>query len=260
MILYPCRISPQKRPELLCPIATTLRRMTQSRFVIVVAGDGPLLTALETFVAKQGLEDCVKLLGAMPLERVAQLHHASDIFLLPSLIEGISLALFEAMAFESVPVVADVGGQRELVTPECGHLIAPGRIENELRDYAWALKQMIEQPETRRRMASASRARVRDHFHIRQMAATFIAALHDADKRHAQRAPVLPDAAVAREMATLAMDRVRLNHLGLSAVEAKELFEEQIAKQQKVIAKLQRQIEVPRAPVSRQREAHEVGY
>jgi glycosyltransferase involved in cell wall biosynthesis len=52
---------------------------------------------------------------------------ATDIFFLPSQWEGIALTLFEAMAMQLVPVAADVGGQRELVTPDCGFLISQAR-------------------------------------------------------------------------------------------------------------------------------------
>ena len=246
LILYPCRLAEQKRPELMCNIVAELRRATQVPFVVVVAGDGQLMPALKKFVEKQGLDDCLRLLGAVSLERVAQLHNASDIFLLPSLIEGIALALFEAMALESVPVVADVGGQRELVTPECGHLIPLGEPARELTAYVKALKHLLENPDERRQQASACRARVRDHFRLSQMTATFIVALREAGLRHAQRPVRLPEAAVCREMATLAIDQIRLSYESALRLEHTFLLHERMTRHEKVIAKLQRQTETSR--------------
>jgi len=246
MILYPCRVAEQKRPELMCNIVAALRRATKAPFVVCVAGDGHLMPALKTFIEKQGLKDSFRLLGAVSLERVAQLHNASDIFLLPSLIEGIALALFEAMALESVPVVSDVGGQSELVSPECGYLIPLGKAERELTAYVTVLKRLLENPERRLQMASACRARVRDHFRLEQMTTTFIAALNDADTRHGR--PVqLPEASICLELATLAIDHVRVTHEGSVTWEMGCLLHDKMTKQEKIIAKLQHQIETARS-------------
>ena len=48
--------------------------------------------------------------------------------------------MFEAMAAGVVPVASDVGGQRELVTPECGVLVAHG--PDEIERYVEALRQL----------------------------------------------------------------------------------------------------------------------
>ena len=242
LILYPCRLAAQKRPELLCNIMASLRHVTRVPFLVIVAGDGPLMTPLKKFVEREKLEDHVRLLGAVSLERVAQLHNATDIFLLPSLIEGIALALFEAMALESVPVVSDVGGQRELVTPDCGDLIPTGNMKRELTDYVSALKQLLENPERRRQMATACRTRVADHFRLGQMTVNFIAALDEAGLRHAARPVQLPSPAACREIATLAIDHVRATIEGAIKVEAVHLLAEKMDKQEKIIQRLQRQI------------------
>jgi glycosyltransferase involved in cell wall biosynthesis len=247
MILYPCRLAPQKRPELLCNIVSALRRATKVPFVVVVAGSGQLQKPLQTFVEKQGLSQHVRLLGAVSLERVAQLHNAADIFLLPSLIEGIALALFEAMALESVPVISDVGGQRELVTPECGYLIPVSEPIREIREYVTVLKGLLENPERRKKMATASRARVCDHFRLDQMTDTFVAALREAGERHAKNVVTLPAPSVCREAATLAIDHIRLTIDNAVKVEAILLLDEKMCKQEKAMQRLQRQIETLRA-------------
>jgi glycosyltransferase involved in cell wall biosynthesis len=242
VILYPCRLADQKRPELLCNIVAGLRRATRTPFVVVVAGDGPLMTPLNNFVEKERLEDCVRLLGAVSLERVAQLHNAADIFLLPSLIEGIALALFEAMALESVPVVSDVGGQRELVTPDCGELIPLGDIARELTAYVAALQHLLENPDQRRKMATACRTRVTEHYSIGQMTVNFIAALDAAGARHAAKPAPIPHPLICREIATLAIDQIRVALENFVKVEAICLFEEKMEKQDKIVQRLQRQI------------------
>ena len=259
MILYPCRLAEQKRPELLCNIVAALRRTTQSPFVVVVAGDGQLMAPLKRFVAEKRLTDSVRLLGAVSLERVGQLHNASDIFLLPSLIEGIALALFEAMALESVPVISDVGGQRELVTPDCGYLIPLGDATTEIREYVSKLKYLLEHPERRRAMGTACRMRVRDHFRLDQMTDTFIAAMNDAGARCAARRVPLPDPSLCHETATLAIDHLRVAIDNSVKLEAIHLLGEKMDKQEKIIQRLQRQITTLRSPQPA-REENELTY
>ena len=95
----------------------------------MVAGDGPDFDWLKTFIHKNRLERQVRLLGALPNDDIRDLLAAADIFFLPSEWEGIALSVYEAMAC-GVPVVgADVSGQVELVTPECGVLIGRGSEE-----------------------------------------------------------------------------------------------------------------------------------
>jgi glycosyltransferase involved in cell wall biosynthesis len=241
-ILYPCRLVEQKRPELMSNIAAVLRRNTKVPFVMVVAGDGPLKAALEKFMVEQGLQDFFRLLDAVSPERMARLHNASDILLLPSLGETIAPALFEAMALESVPVAADVGGQRELVTPDCGYLIPIRDAKWEFADYVTVLRCLLENRALMREKASACRARLIEHFQMGQATKSFVSALEEAGKRHARHPVRLPDAAVFREVATLAIDQIRLNHEALVMREMGCMLEEKVNKQEKIIAKLRREI------------------
>jgi glycosyltransferase involved in cell wall biosynthesis len=242
MILYPCRIVEQKRPEMLCNILAALRKATNKPFVLVVAGNGHLLPALKGFVQQHDLGAYVRTLGAVNLQRVARLHAAADIFLLPSLIEGIALALFEAMALESVPVVSDVGGQRELVVPECGCLIPITEPDREIPQYVTELKGLIEDPARRRRMAAAARARVVEHFPLRAMIDGFLAALDEADANRLGHPVVLPDAVYLRDVATLALDHVRAEQHGEVSMSGAIALGRVIAARDKTIEKLQRQL------------------
>ena len=253
MILYASRITPQKRPELFCHIVATLRRATNRPFAVVVAGNGPLMPALQKFVDAEKLSDHVMILGAVPLERIARLHDASDIFLLPSQSEGIALALYEAMALESVPVVSDVGGQRELVTPECGHLIPLGEPADEITRYVAILKRLIEDPAARRKQAFACRARIEKLFPLRQMATRFIGALEEADARRIRQPVSLPEAAIGRDLAALAMDNMRLKRQGRQAYDYGADMAEMTAKRDKVIVKLQDQVVHLRAQLEKER-------
>jgi glycosyltransferase involved in cell wall biosynthesis len=246
MILYACRLMPQKRPELLVNILAELERATKRPFVLVIAGDGPLMEPLQAFIQREKLEHRVRVLGAVKLDRMARLHNAADIFLLPSLIEGISLALFESMALESVPVVADVGGQRELVTPECGELISHASPLKEVAAYVSALKFLIEDPEQRRAMANACRRRVETHFQLGQMASRFEAALDEASRRHVQQPCLLPPPELAQSLAALTIDHVRAMWLASDFHEAAHLMAGKVSRAERAVEKLTRQVQAMR--------------
>ena len=63
------------------------------------------------------------MLGPVGPEAMRLVMSAADLLMLPSLSEGIALVLFEALSMGVVPVSTEVGGQRELVTPDCGVLL-----------------------------------------------------------------------------------------------------------------------------------------
>ena len=80
---------------------------------LTIVGDGPMLATLRAQVTKLGLRDLVYLPGA--LNAIPEVLSSLDVFVLPSLNEGISNTLLEAMA-AALPVVATaVGGNLELI-------------------------------------------------------------------------------------------------------------------------------------------------
>jgi glycosyltransferase involved in cell wall biosynthesis len=170
IIIYPCRIDVEKQPYVFAKTVLELRRRGH-RFSALVVGDGPYLRWLERFVKRRGLEKNVRFLGRQPNDEVRRLISFSDCIFLPSKFEGISLAIFEAMA-EGVAVVgADVGGQVELVTPECGVLLERGDEETEVARYSQALGDLLDDPGKRRAMGEAGQQRIRDHFLLNAMGA-----------------------------------------------------------------------------------------
>ncbi|MBC8160528.1 MAG: glycosyltransferase, partial [Roseiflexaceae bacterium] len=162
------------------------------QFVCLVAGDGEDRRWLERFVRKHRLEATLRLLGAVSSRRVRELLCAADLLLLPSAQEGLAIALYEALAMQVVPIAADVGGQRELVTPECGVLIPPA--PNETAQYIDALAQLLRDPAQRMAMAQAGRARILAHFTQQAMLGRMQALFAEADQlaQTTPRPPVAP--------------------------------------------------------------------
>jgi glycosyltransferase involved in cell wall biosynthesis/tetratricopeptide (TPR) repeat protein len=206
VILHAGRICEQKQPRVFAQVMRQLAEKNPS-FTALVAGDGPDFPWLKEFVERERLKQ-VRLLGALSNDEMAELFAVSDIFFLPSQWEGISLAVYEAMAMEVVPVVADVGGQRELVTPECGMLVRRG--PNEQADYANALQKLLKSPELRQRMASAARERVSREFNLKELGSRVNETLEAA--RNAMGAgprQEVPSTALATLHATEALEQVR---------------------------------------------------
>lgn len=92
---------------------------------LTIVGDGELKSRLNDYIAENRLQDCVNLPGAS--HDVARLLQQADLFVLPSLAEGIALTVLEAMA-SGLPVIAtNVGGNPELVEPGVNGQLQPSR-------------------------------------------------------------------------------------------------------------------------------------
>ena len=170
IIVYPCRVDVEKQPRVFAKTVLELHRQGHA-YVALVVGDGPYLGWLRHFVRHHRLDERVRFLGRQPPERTRRLISLSNCLFLPSQYEGISLTLFEAMAEGVAVVAADVGGQRELVTPDCGVLVERADETGEVEHYARVLGELLNRPEKRRAMGEAGRQRVREHFPLDAMGA-----------------------------------------------------------------------------------------
>ena len=212
VILYAGRICLQKQPRVFAATMLQLRERGIP-FYSWVAGDGPDLEWLRKFVLKHRLQKQVRLLGAVSIKRMQQLMSAADIFFLPSQWEGIALSIYEAMA-SGLPVVgADVGGQRELVTDECGVLIARSDEETEAARYVDVLTQFLENAESRAELGEASRARINTHFGLERMGNNLAILLEYAMGHHENSPGPIPHIELGRTHEAQAVDYARVCRL-----------------------------------------------
>jgi len=124
----------------------------RSRLQLV--GDGPTKDDLKREIDDLGVNDSVEFKGHVEYEELPDHYVSADIFILPSISEGLSNVLMEAMAC-GLPVVAtDVGGNRELIKEERGgYLVAP-KSSSELVE---RIEKLIENPELREEMGYFNR-------------------------------------------------------------------------------------------------------
>jgi glycosyltransferase involved in cell wall biosynthesis len=168
VILYAARLEAQKQPQV---FIESLHLLAQEGldFRALVAGDGSMRNLLEEKIRVYQLDEKVHLLGAVAAEIMPEWMAAADILFLPSQNEGISQAIYEGMACGLVPVAADVGGQAELVTPECGMLIPLSSPEKSVPAYADALRSLIQDSAMRQQMGRAARNRITSTFTLDHM-------------------------------------------------------------------------------------------
>ena len=133
--------------------------------LILLIGDGELKQELENLTNQSDLSDTIKFLGARG--DIPDLLSASDLFVLPSLWEGLPMALVEAMA-SGLPIVAtEVSGSKQAILPgKTGLLVEPG---NAL-ELEKAIAQMLDEPELGRQMGAAARLRADEDFSAERQA------------------------------------------------------------------------------------------
>jgi len=141
----------------------------QDRLRLIIVGDGPLRAELEQLVKDLDVQDSVWMAGNR--DDVPELLRLLDLFVLPSLGEGISNTILEAMAV-GLPVVAtDVGGNPELVEDGVnGRLVPTG----DTQALASVMEQLVWQPELLRSMGIHSQAKAREQFNWERTVAEYL--------------------------------------------------------------------------------------
>jgi glycosyltransferase involved in cell wall biosynthesis len=124
MVVTVANFKAHKGHEYLLDAAVRVRKeLPEARFVLV--GQGPLESEIRAGVERRGLNEAVVFAGYRP--DVPRVVAAADVFALASLHEGLAIALLEAMAMGTPPVVTDVGGLAEVVANGENGLVVPPR-------------------------------------------------------------------------------------------------------------------------------------
>ncbi len=116
--------------------------------------DAEATARLRQDIAKFGLSDRVRVTGAIPDERLAELYATSDVFVLASRFEGYGMAFAEAIA-HGLPVIGAAGGAVPETIPEGAGLLAP---PDDPAALAFAMRRLITDDAERQRLAAAARA------------------------------------------------------------------------------------------------------
>ena len=204
VLLFSGRVSSEKRPHLAVDVAAQLVSEGHD-IVLVFAGGGALLQATHERAVSRGIADRCKFLGELDEATLRHVYSAADLFIAPSEIEGIARSLYEAMAMGCVPVVSDVGGQRELVVPGTGSLVDATRDDAAL--YVDGVRPFLECA-ARAVASAAAREHVVAHFDSRRTVTTVCDTLAMARARRRDRQAVIPPA-VAETLVMSAIEIIR---------------------------------------------------
>ena len=158
------RLTPVKGIPYLLQAAGVLLRQGANVKVMIV-GDGTIRADLEAQARGMGISENVVFLGHR--EDTDQLMEAMDIFALPSLSEGIPMALLEAMAASRPVVASRVGGIPEIITDGLdGCLVGAMDVDG----LAECCRRLIDSPALAEKMGALARRRVERDFSAMAMA------------------------------------------------------------------------------------------
>ncbi len=156
------RLSSAKAQVLLVQACARLRDEGLD-FRLTLVGEGPDRARIEQVIAQLQLDRQIQLTGALNQQAVREQFASADVFVLPSLAEGIPVVLMEAMS-SGVPCVSTpVNGIPELIQHErTGLLAVPGDVDS----LTTQLRRLILEPELRRTLARAAQAKVLADFDL----------------------------------------------------------------------------------------------
>lgn len=156
---------PRKAHDVLLRALTEVRRREPGlAWRLLIAGQGPQRETLERLAHEGEISDRVHLLGYR--SDVPDLLAAADIFVMPSLWEGLPLAILEAMRSGTTVIATATSGIPEAIRDgREGLLLDPGDEEG----LATALRGLIKDPSRRESLARAAKRRAEAEFSIERM-------------------------------------------------------------------------------------------
>jgi glycosyltransferase involved in cell wall biosynthesis len=156
-VVFTGRLHPQKNLDVLVRAWPDVVARHDAHLIVI--GDGPLRDDLSRAIQAAGLGRSIHPLGSRG--DPADLLRASDAFVLPSLAEGMSNSLLEAMASSLPCLASNIGGNTDLIEPDrTGHLLDP----HDPGAWANAVNALLDDPTRAAALGAASRSRVEGEF------------------------------------------------------------------------------------------------
>jgi glycosyltransferase involved in cell wall biosynthesis len=168
IVFTPARLHPQKGLSHLIDASPLVPHA-----VFVLAGDGPERSGLEAQARRLGVGGRVRFLGQR--SDIPALLAISDLFVLPSLFEGLPLSLLEAMAAEKPVIATAIGGTTEVVVDRVSGLLVRPAHHSDLAD---AINSLLANRAFAMTLARNGRQRVAEQFStdtmVRQVTAHYV--------------------------------------------------------------------------------------
>jgi glycosyltransferase involved in cell wall biosynthesis len=166
--LYVGRFSPEKRLPMFVEAWIELVKKTGAKAIAAFVGEGIEGALIKDAADHERFSDNVFIHA--PMAEVAQAYAAADVFVLPSVSEGLSNSLLEAMASGLAVLGSRVGGTAEaVVDAETGFLFDPGDTDELKRQ----LRKFLERPELIAKMGLAARRTALERYSMAKVAQTY---------------------------------------------------------------------------------------
>jgi len=169
------RFAPEKGQHILLQALKGLPKKTMDKYVAFIAGysfDNDYLFGIKRSIKQGKLEDRVFLLPDIGDDQILDLYAMTDIFVLPSLVEGLPLTLLEAWASKCTIIASSVGGIPYVVKNGKDGLIVP---PNDAATLSRTMAYLILNEEARMRMSGNGHARVEKEFSLSNVTRFLIA-------------------------------------------------------------------------------------
>ncbi len=147
--------------------------------LVLIGGEGPLRSKLQSLINRHELSTSVRLLGFVPEQDLASYYQASDLVVIPTLqLEGFGLVTVEAMACGAPVMATPIGALPEIINRLDPLLLAEGTDGAALaRSLSRVLDRFEEDPTWRRHLAETGRRLVTDSYnwtqHCRELEGVF---------------------------------------------------------------------------------------
>lgn len=179
IVLFPCRVHPQKRPLMMLAIAEATAKVLPD-VAFVVAGSGSQFEEVQAQIKARNLHNTVYCIGET--DNMRSCYRDSDLTLICSLKEGLALTAYESLSM-GVPVVSsDVGGQRDLVGSDVGALLPLMQREEdidlttyaaeEVQQYVDAIVPILRDDALHATLSQNARRKIETGFSIENMVST----------------------------------------------------------------------------------------
>jgi glycosyltransferase involved in cell wall biosynthesis len=178
IVTYMGRIAPEKGIDDLLKV---WQRLELPDAQLVLVGDGSQRQLLQSLFSEVPHVTWTGFLGEA--ERLDVLR-GSDIFVLPSQVEGLSIAMLEAMACGLATIATDVGSDGEVLEQGAGIVINPSKVKSEL---AFALELLHQHPEFRDILKRKARERVIERYRLETNLSAVEAVYQDVLAQHPTR-------------------------------------------------------------------------
>jgi glycosyltransferase involved in cell wall biosynthesis len=188
ILLYTGRIHPLKNLDLVILALNEVKRSSKTdNFIFIILGpvyDKKYYEHLNTMIKNTELNNNIKILPSVDRERVKEFYWASDILVMPSKVEGISMSIIEALA-SSLPVLVSnrVANYHEIEEDKAGIVVAPDQ-----HSITEAIKNIFTSDEYLKRLSINARRSAEKRYDIRKVASLMIKAYEDVltGKRRAE--------------------------------------------------------------------------